>query len=189
MNKKRVFACILAALLTACSLTSCKPNSSDLQTTENPSESSSQQKPNDSVISSAAFADLLETALASEKQISMDYNVRQHHIYNDISFARSFLQINLEADLRSQEHPCFAYSVCNDESGEDLLLFYHEGYLYRKETDTQYKYPLAWEKAKEGIPFHPFLNLFGENWKEIFANAVITKENDGKKMRRGAYFW
>lgn len=179
MNPKRVFALMLAVWMVICLLTSCKPNPSDLQTTESSSESSSEQKPNDSEFSPSVFADLLENAIRSETRFSVDYNVRQQHRYSDISFARAFLQIHLEAELRLAGQPCFAYSVHNDERGEDLFLFYYDGYLYRKDTDMQYKYPLDWEKAKEGIPFHPFLGLFGENWKEIFTNAVITKEENG----------
>lgn len=179
MNKKRVFACMLAIWMMICLLTSCNPNSSDSQTTESSSESSSEQKPNDSAISFSAFADLLENALNTKQQLSVDYHVRQHHIYSEISFARVFLEIHLEADLRFAEQPCFAYSIRNDERGEDLFLFYHDGYLYRKETEMQYKYPLSWEKAKEGLPSHPFLGLFGENWKAIFANAEITEAENG----------
>jgi len=179
MKQKKVIAYTLAAMLTACSLTACKPNPFETQTTERTEASTSaEQKPNDSVHTAAAFVNRLETAL-EETRFSVDYNVWQYHQYSDVSVARGFFQIALKADLSHAEQPRYSYSYHHDEGGEERFRFYDDGYLYKKENEEQYKYPASWEKAKEGIPFHPFLTLFGENWKEIFAGAELTEAENG----------
>ena len=179
MNKKRVFACVLAAMMTACSLTSCKPNNTEMTTpSQTTASSSSDQKENESV-NANEFTDLLEAALNTETRLSIDFDITQKHVHGASAAIASFYA-KLQGDIRSDGNPCFSYSIHTDSDTEpELLLFYDEGYLYRKDSEEQYKYPLDWESARAGIPFHVFRSLFGEEWKSVFEDADITVGDNG----------
>ncbi|MBQ3489135.1 MAG: hypothetical protein IJA86_00910 [Clostridia bacterium] len=179
MNKKNVFAGIFAVLLAIFALTACKPSHTDSETTEKREESSSEQNQNDFEISARNFADRVEAALASETRLFIDFDITQKHIYSDSFSSQSGLFVRLQADMSNAENPCFSYCMkTNPDSEEFLFLFYDGGYIHRKDSEEQYKYPISWEKAKENIPFHLFLTLFGENWKEIFSDAQIFLAED-----------
>ncbi len=179
MNKKTAFACILAAMM-AFSLTSCKPNNTEMTTpSETTASSSSEQNGNESVIASE-FADRLEAALNAETRLSIDFDINQKHIYSDSFAVEASFYAKLQGDMRQDGNPCFSYSIHTDSDEEaELLLFYDAGYLYRKDSEEQYKYPLDWEKAREGIPFHIFRSLFGNEWKDVFYGAQISQAEDG----------
>ncbi len=176
MNKKAVFACLLAALLTVCTITSCKPSPQISETTE---FSSSEQKPNDSVISADMFADRLEAALSADTRIFIDFDIRQEHRYSDSFSMKTGFFVQLQADMENEENPRFSYVMRKNASEKDsLLLFYDAGYIYRKDDEEQYKYPISPEKAKAEIPFHLFPSLFGMDWKDIFYDAEISENED-----------
>ena len=176
MNKKTVFSSILAVLLIACSLTSCNPSNTEMTTpSETTSSSSSNQMGNESMTANE-FADRLEAALNFETRFFIDMSFMQRYPDCD-PFAGFFVE--LQGDTSKDVNPCFSYAIYTDSSEADLLLFYDEGYLYRKDSEEQYKYPLSWEKAWDGIPFHAFRLLFGEEWKTVFNDAEIKVWDNG----------
>lgn len=176
MNKKTLFAGLLAVLLSACSLTSCKPNNIEMTTPSETTASSSSNQQENEAVTANEFADRLEAALNLETQFFIDMSFLQRYPDCD-PFAGFFVE--LQGDTSKDVNPCFSYAIYTDSSEADLLLFYDEGYLYRKDAEEQYKYPLSWEKAWEGIPLHAFRLLFGEDWKTLFNGAEIKVWDDG----------
>ena len=177
---KRTLACLLAVLLTACAVTSCTPGKPPQETTASTEAetSASEEKPNEP--EENGFAERLEAALQRETKLFLEFDIRQKHIYSATEAFEAAFYARLQGDLQNGENPCFAYSIHTSAEAEpEMLLFYDEGILYRRDSEEQYRYPLAWERAREGIPFHALQALFGEDWKEIFSEARITEAEDG----------
>ena len=181
MKQKRILSYMLAILLTVCFMTSCKPTDdhTSIQTESTSSTEKNQENEETSVISADEFVNSLEKAYCSESRFSIDYKINRKYIRSESSVMEKWYFVQLEADLSNAENPCFSYAVRKKLTAEaDLLLFYEMGYLYRKENAEQYKYRLEWEKAKAGIPFHFMSEIFGEDWKDVFEEAVISVGED-----------
>ena len=183
MKKKRIMAGVLAMLLSACCMTACKSNQTDEHTSTKTESTSSTEKNQENeemnVISVNEFVNSLENAYLSESRFSIDYKISNKYIRSESSVMEKWFFVQLQADVSHAENPCFSYAIRKNLTAEpELLLFYENGYLYRKDETEQYKYLLEWEKAKAGIPFHPMYAIFGENWKTVFEEAVISVGED-----------
>ena len=177
--KKRLFSCILALMLAMCILTSCcggEPSRTDGTTSSKP-PATNQTNP------SLDFADRLETAVLNETQSDVYFEAKETHRYDSSSTMEKRSYARWIADLSDRENPKFFHSAQRNPNAEEpeALLFYDNGYLYVKDSKSQYRQPASLTQAASEISLNALSSLFGDQIAEIFQSADVTKNVDGSQ--------
>lgn len=172
MNKKRLLSLILAVLIAAFSLTSCRGGDPS-----GPSTALPQKNP---LNTPEGFSARLQSALNAARIVT-DFEVREKHVYSSASIMEKRLFAKWQSDFSDAERPRFLYTSQRNPNAEtpELLLFYDEGFFYVKDSRSQYRQPADLGYAKGNIPCDGLTYLLGGKWSEAFADAVITEQADG----------
>jgi hypothetical protein len=177
--KKRLLSCILALMLAMCILTSCsggEPSRTDGTTSSKP-PATNQTNP------SLDFAERLENAVLNETQSDVDFETKETHRYDSSSTMEKRSYARWIADLSDRENPKFFHSAQRNPNAEEpeALLFYDNGYLYVKDSKSQYRQPASLTQAASEISLNALSSLFGDRIAEIFQSADVTKNADGSQ--------
>ena len=179
---KRFLSFILAVLIAAFTLTSCRGGEPDRADQTTDSTTNQQQNPMNPALD---FADRLRFALQNEA-LSIDFEVREKHTYSAISKMERVLFAKWKSDFSDSENPQFIYSAQRNPAAQEpeLLLFFDEGFFYVKDSSSCYRQLASIPQATKSIPFDGITAILGDNFTDSFREAELSENGDGSVTAR-----